>query len=291
MSLLDELKVDLEKAVNNLPDAPAEKSVTHKKEAVAAQWKAGVLQEEPEEETEEIPETESEYGSEYETAVQTASGAWETAEDGETEDGYLPSEQDVTEEQEDYEAYEEEEQAEEEDIEYSSSEEYAAEEDSEKESVEYEEDRSSEVTVITEGTTIYGGIKTDTSLVVKGVIEGDVECKGVLTITGTVTGSTSASEIHINTPRLEGDVSSEGAVKIDVGTVVIGDITCAEIVIAGAVKGDVEVNGPVLIDSTAVVKGDIRAKSIQINSGAIIVDGHYSLQFADMDLDTDSFFE
>lgn len=151
-----------------------------------------------------------------------------------------------------------------------------------------EEEDSQEVTVITKGTTISGGIKTDTSLIVKGTIEGDVECQGKLTITGKVSGNTIASEIYINTPRLEGDINSKGIVKIDVGTVVIGNVNCCSVLVAGAVKGDIEVNGPVIIDSTAVVKGDIKAKSIQINSGAV-VDGHCSLQFADVDLD--SFFE
>ena len=87
---------------------------------------------------------------------------------------------------------------------------------------------------------------------------------------------------------VEGDLNSKGIVKIDVGTVVIGGISSTSVVVAGAVKGNIEVNGPVIIDSTAVVKGDIKAKSIQINSGAVI-DGHCSLQFADVDLDT--FFE
>lgn len=154
--------------------------------------------------------------------------------------------------------------------------------------VEEVEDDSQEVTVITKGTTINGGIKSDTSLVVKGTIEGDVECEGKLTITGKVSGNTIASEIYVNTPRLEGDINSRGIVKIDVGTVVIGSISCTSVLVAGAVKGNIEVNGPVIVDSTAVVKGDIKAKSIQINSGAVI-DGHCSLAYADVDLD--SFFE
>lgn len=151
-----------------------------------------------------------------------------------------------------------------------------------------EEEETQEVTVITKGTTISGGIKSDTSLVVKGTIEGDVECEGKLTITGRVSGNTNASEIYVNTPRLEGDISSKGIVKIDVGTVVIGNVSCTSVVVAGAVKGNIEVNGPVVIDSTAVVKGDIKAKSLQVNSGAVI-DGNCSLKFADVDLD--SFFE
>ncbi len=147
------------------------------------------------------------------------------------------------------------------------------------------EDNSEETTVITKGTTISGGIKSDTSLIVKGVIEGDVECQGKLTITGHVAGNSTASEIYVNTPRLEGSLNSQGSVKIDVSTVVIGSITSASVVVAGAVKGDIDVNGPVIIDSTAVVKGSVFAKSIQCNSGAVI-DGNCSLKYADVDLDT-----
>lgn len=156
------------------------------------------------------------------------------------------------------------------------------------EDVKLPDEAAEEVTVITKGTTINGGIRSDTSLVVKGTIEGDVECQGKLTITGRVAGNTIASEIYVNTPRLEGDINSKGIVKIDVGTVVIGNVSCTSVLVSGAVKGNIEVNGPVIVDSTAVVKGDIKAKSIQINSGAVI-DGHCSLQFADVDLD--SFFE
>lgn len=153
---------------------------------------------------------------------------------------------------------------------------------------EAETDNSEETTVITKGTTINGGIKSDTSLVVKGVIDGDVECQGKLTIMGRVAGNSTASEIYVNTPRLEGNLSSHGSVKIDVGTVVIGSVSSASVVVAGAIKGDIDVNGPVIIDSTAVVKGSIMAKSIQVNSGAVI-DGSCSLKYADVDLD--SFFE
>ncbi len=92
------------------------------------------------------------------------------------------------------------------------------------------------VTVITEGTTISGGIRSDTALDVKGIIEGDVECQGKLTITGQVDGNCSATEIYVNTPRLEGNLDSLGSVKIDADTIIIGSITGTSAVIAGAVK-------------------------------------------------------
>ncbi|KSV60657.1 polymer-forming cytoskeletal protein [Acetivibrio ethanolgignens] len=139
-------------------------------------------------------------------------------------------------------------------------------------------------TIITKGTTINGSISSDGSLEVFGTITGDIECLGKLSIVGTVSGSSTAKEIYVNTSRLEGNLNSQGSVKVGVGTIVVGDISGTSAVIAGAVKGEVDVNGPVIVDSTAIVKGNINAKSVQINNGAVL-DGYCSLSYSDVDLD------
>ena len=141
-----------------------------------------------------------------------------------------------------------------------------------------------EVTVITKGTIIEGNIKSDGSLEIMGKIHGDIDCLGKLSIIGEVTGNSMASEVYVNTKRLEGSINSEGSVKVSEGTVVVGDITASSGVIAGAVKGEIDVNGPVVVDSKAIIKGNINAKSVQINNGAVI-DGFCSLSYSDIDID------
>ena len=150
------------------------------------------------------------------------------------------------------------------------------------------ERNSGTVTTITSGTTIRGGISSDGSLEVMGVITGDVECQGKVSIVGKVSGNVMASEIYVSTQRLEGGLSSEGPVKIGVGTIILGDVDATSAYIAGAVKGDIDVNGHVVVDSTAIIQGNIKAKSIQVNNGAV-VDGYCSLNYAGVDLD--GFFE
>lgn len=140
------------------------------------------------------------------------------------------------------------------------------------------------VTVITKGTTINGSIISDCSLDVMGTINGDIECLGKLTISGKVTGNSMAAEVYVNTDRLEGSINSEGCVKVGLGTVIIGDITANSAVFAGAVKGEIDVKGPVVLDSTAIIKGNIKAKSIQMNNGAVM-DGFCSLTYADLEID------
>jgi cytoskeletal protein CcmA (bactofilin family) len=141
-----------------------------------------------------------------------------------------------------------------------------------------------DVTVISKGTTINGSISSDGSLDIMGNISGDIECLGKLSITGKIVGNSTAAEVYINTERLEGSINSEGSVKVGLGTVVVGDIVATSGVIAGAVKGEIDVNGPIVIDSTAIIKGNIKAKSVQINNGAV-VEGFCSLSYSDVDLD------
>lgn len=143
---------------------------------------------------------------------------------------------------------------------------------------------SESVTVITKGTTINGSIASDCSLDVMGVINGDIDCLGKLTITGKVVGNAKASEVFINTERFEGNVTSEGCVKIGIETVVVGNIVSTAAVIAGAVKGDIDVQGTVVIDASAIIKGNVKAKSVQMNNGAVL-DGYCSLAYASVDID------
>lgn len=142
----------------------------------------------------------------------------------------------------------------------------------------------SEVTIISKGTVINGSISSDGSLDIQGSVTGDVDCLGKLSITGNVNGNTSASEVYVNSERMEGSIASDGSVKVGLGTVIIGDIVATSSVIAGAVKGEIDINGPIVIDSTAIIKGNIKAKSVQINNGAVI-EGFCSLAYSEIDVD------
>ena len=167
-------------------------------------------------------------------------------------------------------------------------EEAAASEESEKEDMQKVRSastaRDAELSVISKGTIINGSISSGGALDIMGNVTGDIDCHGKLSITGKVMGDVSASEVFINTDRLEGNITSEGTVKIGLGTVLIGNVSGKSGVIAGAVKGEIDINGPVVIDSTAIIKGNIKAKSVQINNGAII-DGFCSLSYSDVNID------
>lgn len=140
-----------------------------------------------------------------------------------------------------------------------------------------------ETSVITGGTTLTGDIASDGSFDIQGTINGNVTCNGKLVVTGTINGNSAASEIFADVAKIEGEVVSSGTVKIGAGSVIIGNISAASAVIAGAVKGDIDVQGPVVVDTSAVIMGNIKSRSVQINNGAVI-EGFCSQCYADVDV-------
>ena len=142
-----------------------------------------------------------------------------------------------------------------------------------------------ETSVITAGTVLTGDLASDGSFDIQGTINGNISCNGKLVITGTVNGNSAASEIFADVAKIEGEVTSTGTVKIGAGTVIIGNISAASAVIAGAVKGDIDVQGPVVVDTSAVIMGNIKSRSVQINNGAVI-EGFCSQCYSDVDVES-----
>ncbi len=140
---------------------------------------------------------------------------------------------------------------------------------------------SDETSVITEGVTITGDIVSEGSIDVIGTINGNIDALGKLNITGHVNGNSKAAEIYAESAKINGEVASDGAVKIGASSVIIGNISATSAAIAGAVKGDIDVKGPVILDASAIVMGNIKSKSVQINNGAVI-EGMCSQCYADV---------
>lgn len=138
-----------------------------------------------------------------------------------------------------------------------------------------------ETSIITGGMTITGDITSEGSVDIIGVVNGNIDVLGKLNITGHVDGNSKASEVFAEGAKINGEIVSEGAVKIGASTVIIGNISATSAAIAGAVKGDIDVRGPVVLDNTAIVMGNIKSKSVQINNGAVI-EGMCSQCYADV---------
>ncbi|MBE5938766.1 MAG: polymer-forming cytoskeletal protein [Lachnospiraceae bacterium] len=257
MSFLKDLKEDLSQAVNELVDDSAKKNAT-------------------------VPETETEETAPAEVAVTEETAAAEEEEMVNTLD--LETINEVMEEASNETTEEPVAEAQEPVVEEKIEEEGTKEMDNIVEE-KNEAVATDEVTEITAGTVIKGDIETNGSINIYGKVVGNIKCLGKVSVTGTIVGTTEASEVFANSAKIEGDVISEGCVKVGNGTVIIGAVAANSAVIGGAVKGDIDVHGPVIVDATAVVKGDIKSRSVQINNGAVI-DGRCSQCYADIDYES-----
>jgi cytoskeletal protein CcmA (bactofilin family) len=138
-----------------------------------------------------------------------------------------------------------------------------------------------ETAIITGGMTLTGDVDSQGSMNVEGMINGNLDILGKLNVTGCINGNSRAAEIYADGAKINGEVVSEGTVKIGSSSVIIGNITAKSAVVAGAVKGDIDVMGPVILDTSAIVMGNIKSKSVQINNGAVI-EGMCSQCYADV---------
>lgn len=93
-------------------------------------------------------------------------------------------------------------------------------------------------TILGPGTSLTGSLRFESSLMIRGRFEGDIDAKGALYI-------------------------DEGAV------ITAGKVRAMSIVVAGSVKGDLEAADKVELRSTAQVRGNVKASKLRIADGVI----------------------
>jgi cytoskeletal protein CcmA (bactofilin family) len=139
---------------------------------------------------------------------------------------------------------------------------------------------SQKVTTIAAGTTILGNMVIEGAAELEGILHGDIECSGCLTVSGEIVGCSKTAEIDVLGARVEGNIESKGNVQIRDGAVVIGNVTGQSMQVDGALKGDILLPGHLRVGPTAIIVGDIQTGTIDIQNGAVI-DGRVTVQAAE----------
>ncbi|MCA9588774.1 MAG: polymer-forming cytoskeletal protein [Myxococcales bacterium] len=85
-------------------------------------------------------------------------------------------------------------------------------------------------------------------------------------VKGRVSG---AGDLHI-AGRVEGEVTSTGAVTVDETGLVAANLTARRLVVRGAVRGDLTADEAILVERGAKVVGDVRAPRIAVAAGALV---------------------
>ena len=140
--------------------------------------------------------------------------------------------------------------------------------------------------VVGKGAAIGGAIESDGNVNINGAqVGGPVSSsKGSITINGKVNGNVEGVSITLENSKVIGDVTSQDALSVGKGAVVIGDVSAPALDVKGAIKGNVDVKGDVFLHKGAVVKGNITSASIGMEPG-VVVDGTCRQAYANVNMD------
>lgn len=125
-------------------------------------------------------------------------------------------------------------------------------------------------TVIAAGTSIFGDIRAEGDVEIQGKLKGNLEAAGNVRITGKVLGDVKGDSIELIACAVQGNITAASRLRIDQGTVVVGDLSASDLVMDGKVKGSVQVANSASFQSSAVLAGNVSASLVSMSQGAKI---------------------
>ena len=127
-----------------------------------------------------------------------------------------------------------------------------------------------EVTVVAAGTTIFGDIRSEGGVEIHGKLKGDLDAAGNVRITGKILGDVKGDAVVLTGSAVQGNVTAAASLRLDAGTMVVGDITAVDIMSDGKIKGNVQVERCASFQKNAVLVGSVTGAVISMGEGARI---------------------
>jgi len=126
------------------------------------------------------------------------------------------------------------------------------------------------ISLISQDTYIDGNIITEGHIEVRGSVKGDIRAKGNVSVTGAIKGDIEGDKIGLYSCKIRGDLHAGTGIVEDAGSVIIGDVDTANIIMDGKLKGDIRADNVVVLRNNAYYLGNVVAGSIAIENGAVI---------------------
>lgn len=144
-----------------------------------------------------------------------------------------------------------------------------------------------QTSVIAEGTTITGRLRSSGHVEIMGKMDGNVEADGDVTVSGKVTGNIKGEQLRMLNCNVKGNLEADSRVVINSESVIIGDLNADSLVLDGKLKGNITVAKTAVVNSNSYLMGDITTSTISVDAGAII----NGMVRTFVDYDADSPFE
>ncbi len=123
-------------------------------------------------------------------------------------------------------------------------------------------------TTISKGTVIKGDIISDGDIELCGSLNGNIQTKGNLRVSGGLVGDASAREMTLLTCEVRGNMTCATELTVDDASVLYGNVQAESIVLNGKIRGNIKVRKGAVLQDSAVLWGNLEAGSISIDQGA-----------------------
>lgn len=126
------------------------------------------------------------------------------------------------------------------------------------------------LTVVSAGTSLFGDIRSEGEVQIDGKLKGNLEATGSVRITGKVLGDVKGGSVELIGCAVQGNITAAALVRLDQGTIVVGDIIAADLETDGKIKGSVQVEHSAAFHPNAVLAGNVTASLVSMSQGAKI---------------------
>jgi len=127
-----------------------------------------------------------------------------------------------------------------------------------------------QTSVIAEGTTITGRLRSSGHVEIMGRMDGNLEADGDVTVSGKISGNIKGDQLRMLNCHVKGNLEADSRVVINSESVIIGDLHADSLVLDGKLKGNVNVSKTAVFNSNSYLLGDITTSTISVDAGAVI---------------------
>lgn len=132
-----------------------------------------------------------------------------------------------------------------------------------------EQDGTRMPNVFSAGLVIDGNVTSETDILIRGTVRGDIVCQGDIELGGDVTGDVEGKNIRIVRGTIHGNVFCGESLSVE-GSTVVGNLAARTARINNRVEGDITVGGSLVLLREADIRGNIFAASLSVEEGAVL---------------------
>lgn len=132
-----------------------------------------------------------------------------------------------------------------------------------------EQDGTRMSNVFSAGLVIDGNVTSETDILIRGTVRGDIVCQGDIELGGDVTGDVEGKNIHIVRGTIHGNVFCGESLSVE-GSIVVGNLAARTARINNRVEGNITVGGSLVLLREADIRGNIVAVSLSVEEGAVL---------------------